>query len=514
MRRWLVVTCAVLASAAGIAALEPAASPRAIADGVREYRRGHEAAIIGELTGLLSLPNVAADAAAMGRNAALLKSMLERRGISVRFLDVKDRGPIIIGNLPAPGATRTLVFYAHYDGQPVDPAAWSGTKPFEPALRTAGIAAGGQLRPFPPAGTPYEDDWRIYARSSSDDKSPIVALLAAIDALADRRIARTVNLKLVLDSEEEAGSPGLARVIPGQAELVAGDVLITGDGPVHATGRPLVFFGNRGIMEFQLTVYGPVRGLHSGHYGNWAPNPAMRLAQLLSSMKAPDGRVLVAGFYDDVVPLSEREKAAIAAMPNVDADLIRELQFGEPDGGGWPLAELIGLPSLNIRGLKSAYVGAQSQNVVPEKAEASIDVRLVKDVQPERQFERIVAHVEKQGYFVVRDREPTADERRTHARVARVDYGSGYPATRTSMDLPVSVAIARSIDEAFGDVVKQPTLGGSAPMHIFSRLGMPVVGVPIVNYDNSQHSQDENLRIGHFWRGIETYGVLLAGLSW
>jgi len=302
--------------------------------------------------------------------------------------------------------------------------------------------------------------------------------------------------------------------MPAHAALVKGDVLITGDGPVHPTGRPLVFFGNRGIMEFQLTVYGPVRGLHSGHYGNWAPNPAMRLAQLLASMKAPDGRVLVAGFYDDVTPLSAREKAAVAAMPNVDADLVRELQFGQPEGGGRSLADLIGEPSLNIRGLRSAYVGEQSQNVVPDKAEASIDVRLVKDVDPRRQFERIVAHVEGQGYFVVRDRAPTAEERRAHPKVARVDYGSGYPATRTSMDLPVSVAIVKALGDAFGDIVQQPTLGGSAPMHVFSALGLPVIGVPIVNYDNSQHSSDESLRIGHFWRGIETYAVLLAGLTW
>jgi acetylornithine deacetylase/succinyl-diaminopimelate desuccinylase-like protein len=507
---------AVLLCAAGAAAVgfQAAVPPREIAALVREYRKANEPAIIGELTTLLAIPNIAADEANMRRNAALLRSMLERRGATVRFLEIPGRGPIILGDLPAPAAARTLVFYAHYDGQPVDPAAWSGTKPFEPALRTDSLAAGGQLRPFPPQGTPYQDDWRIYARAASDDKSPIVALLAAVDALAARKLPRTINLKVVLDSEEETGSPGLQRVIPANAALVAGDVLITGDGPVHPSGRPLLFFGNRGIVEFQLTVYGPVRALHSGHYGNWAPNPAMRLAQLLASMKAPNGRVLVDGFYDDVAALSARERAAVAALPAIDADLIRELQFGEPEGGGRSLAELIGEPSLNIRGMRSAYVGAQSQNVVPDKAEASSDVRLVKDIQPARQFERVIAHIEKQGYFVVRGREPTADERRGHARVARVDYGSGYPATRTSMDLPASLTVTRAVEEAFGDVVKQPTLGGSAPMHIFDRLGLPVIGVPIVNYDNNQHSQDENLRVGHFWRGIETYAVLLAGLRW
>jgi acetylornithine deacetylase/succinyl-diaminopimelate desuccinylase-like protein len=296
---------------------------------------------------------------------------------------------------------------------------------------------------------------------------------------------------------------------------VRGDVLITGDGPVHPSGRPLVFYGNRGILDFDLTVYGPVRGLHSGHYGNWAPNPAMRLAQLVASMKDASGRVLIEGFYAGVIPLTAREQAAVDAMPFDDAQLMRDLQFGEAEGSGKKLADLINEPSLNIRGLRSAYVGDQSQNVVPDRAEASFDIRLVKNLDPDRQFGRVAAHIEKQGYFIVRDRPPTPEERRTHARVARLDYGGGYPATRTSMDLPVSSAVARVLDSALGGgVVMAPTLGGSVPMHVFDRLGLPVIGVPIVNADNSQHSHDENLRIGHFWRGMETYAALLAALRW
>ena len=202
-------------------------------------------------------------------------------------------------------------------------------------------------------------------------------------------------------------------------------------------------------------------------------------------------------------------------MPFNDAELMRELQFGEAEGGGRKLADLINEPSLNVRGLRSAYVGDESQNVVPDRAEASCDIRLVKNIDPDRQMARVVAHIEKQGYFVVRDREPTPEERRARPRVARIDYGGGYPATRTSMDIPVSVAVARVLDGAFGgDVVKAPTLGGSVPMHLFDRLGLPVIAVPIVNYDNSQHSHNENLRVGHFWRGIETYAALLAALRW
>jgi acetylornithine deacetylase/succinyl-diaminopimelate desuccinylase-like protein len=397
----------------------------------------------------------------------------------------------------------------------VDPAAWTDTEPFTPALRTEAIAAGGRLIPHPPAGTPYQDAWRVYARSASDDKSPIVALLTAIDALEARRIARVVNVKLVLDGEEEAGSPGLEQALQSRRGLLAGDLLVSCDGPVHQSGRPLVSFGNRRILDVDLTVYGPVRGLHSGHYGNWAPNPAMRLAQLLASMKRADGRVLIDGFYDDVVPLTEREKQAVAALPAIDAELMRELQFGRPEGGGASLADLLGQPSLNIRGLRSAYVGAEAQNVVPEEAEASIDIRLVKDIRPERQFRRLVAHIVKQGYFVVEGREPTPEERRSHPAVARVDYGGGYPATRFSMDLPVAVAVAQVLDRATGGgLVKAPTLGGSVPMYIFERLGLPVIGVPIVNYDNSQHSHNENLRLGEFWRGIEVYAALIATLAW
>ncbi len=490
-------------------------SPRAVAAAVREYRQANEAVIVEELVSFLSIPNIASDLPNIQRNAQHLKAMLERRGLAVRLLEIPSRGPIVVGSLTAPGATRTVVFYAHYDGQPVDEAAWTGTKPFEPALRTARHDEGGSLRPFLKLGEPYQDDWRLYARSASDDKSPIVALLAALDALAAKGIPRSVNLKVILDSEEEIGSPNLGPALSRDPALVAGDVLITGDGPVHQSGRPLVFYGNRGVMDFDLTVYGPSRGLHSGHYGNWAPNPAMRLAQLLASMKQADGKVLIDGFYEDVVPLSERETRALDAMPANDDELRRELQFGEAEGGGLRLVDLINLPSLNIRGIRSAYVGAEAQNVVPDRAEASIDVRLVKDITPERQYARVVDHIRRQGYLVVEGREPTPDERRTHARVARVDFGGGYPATRTSMDLPVSVAVARVLDEALGaGVVKAPTLGGSVPMHVFERMGMPVIGVPIVNYDNSQHSHNENLRMGHFWRGIDTYAAILSALRW
>ena len=485
---------------------------------MREYRVDNEDRIVRELVEFLAIPNVASDSLNIQKNAAHLMEMLEARGIETHLLPVAGRGPVVFGKLMSGEAKRTVIFYAHYDGQPVDPAAWTDGAPFEPMLRSAAIEAGGKRIPFPAngAGTRgvYNDDWRIYARSASDDKSPIVALLTALDALRAKRIPLVVNLKVIFEGEEEAGSPNLQKTLELHKNLLGADLLITADGPVHQSGRPLVFFGNRGDIGIDLTIYGPVRALHSGHYGNWAPNPAMELSRLLASMKDEDGRVLIPGYYDDVTPLGEAEKKALADMPENDADLERELGIAKPEGGGKKLVELIMEPSLNVRGLRSAYVGTQAQNVVPDRAEASLEARLVKGEDPRKKFEQIAGFIARQGFFVV-DHEPTLEERRAHERIAKVIYEGGYRASRTPMDLPMSKAIVEVVKGAAGkDTVVMPSTGGSVPMYIFDDLGLQWVGVPIVNYDNHQHSSDENLRLGHFWRGMEIYGAILADLNW
>jgi acetylornithine deacetylase/succinyl-diaminopimelate desuccinylase-like protein len=492
--------------------------PAQVVQEVRDYRMDHEDRIVRELAEFLSIPNVASDTPNIQKNAEHLREMLEARGIETHLLPITGRGPVVFGKLVAPAATRTVIFYAHYDGQPVDPVAWTDGAPFEPVLRSDALEAGGKRIPFPEnsAKQPavYKDDWRIYARSSSDDKSPIVALLAAIDALRAKQIPLKVNLKVIFEGEEEAGSTNLAHTLELNKNLFGADLLITADGPVHQSGRQLVFFGNRGDIGLDITVYGPVRALHSGHYGNWAPNPAMELARLLAAMKDADGRVLIDGYYDDVTPLSDLEKKALAEMPVNDADLERELGIAKPEGAGKKLMELLQEPSLNIRGLSSAYVGEHAQNVVPDKAEASIDARLVKGEDPKKKFEQIAAFIAKQGYFVI-DHEPTIEERRTHALIAKVVDQGGYRASRTPMDLPVSKALIKVVQDATGnDTVIAPTLGGSVPMYIFEDLGLPWIGVPIVNYDNHQHSSDENLRLGNLWRGMEIYGAILADLNW
>jgi acetylornithine deacetylase/succinyl-diaminopimelate desuccinylase-like protein len=515
----MVTLLIALTASAALGQKQVPPTPAEVAQDVRDYRMANEDRIVRELSEFLAIPNVASDTPNIQKNAAHLVEMLEARGIETHLLPISGRGPVVFGKLISPEARRTVIFYAHYDGQPVDPAAWTDGVPFEPVLRDAAIEAGGKRIQFPANDAQhhavYNDDWRIYARSSSDDKSPIVALLAAIDALHEKKIPLSVNLKVILEGEEEAGSPHLEKTLQLHKNLLDADLLITGDGPVHQSGRPLVFFGNRGILGFEITTYGPIRALHSGHYGNWAPNPGFQLARLLSSMKSEDGRVLIEGFYDDVVPLGATEKKALDEMPHNDAELARELQFAKPDGGGQPLVELLQLPSLNIRGLRSAYVGEQAQNIVPEKAEAALDVRLVKGEDPDKKFEQVLAHIRKQGFYVTSE-VPTREERLAHPYVVRVVKDVwNYRASRTSMDLPVSKALVQVVQSATdNNAVAAPLLGGSVPMYIFEDLHLPWIGVPIVNYDNHQHSSDENLRLGHFWRGMEIYGAILADLNW
>jgi acetylornithine deacetylase/succinyl-diaminopimelate desuccinylase-like protein len=231
-------------------------------------------------------------------------------------------------------------------------------------------------------------------------------------------------------------------------------------------------------------------------------------------MKDDQGRVLIPGYYEDVIPLSPLEQSALSAMPANDPELQHELGIAKPDGGGKKLVELLQEPSLNIRGIRSGSIGEQATNIIPDKAEASLEARLVKGEDPHKKFQQIANFIRKQGFFIV-DHDPTLDERREHSLIAKLVDEGGYRASRTRMDLPVSKALVRVMQEATANqTVVAPMLGGSVPMYIFEDLGLPWIGVPIVNYDNHQHSSDENLRLGNLWQGIETYAILLSNLDW
>ena len=483
-------------------------NPAAIA--AHQWRTQHERQIVDEFVALLSIPDVARDTANIQRNAEAIAEMMKKRGIEPRLVSVPGANPVVFGEIRSPGATRTIVLYAHYDGQPVDPKQWV-TPPFTPTLRDGKVEDGGKEIPLPPAGTPFNPEWRLYARAAGDDKAPIEAMMTALDAIRAAGLHTKSNIKFVFEGEEEAGSINLEKILAANKDLFSGDVWLVCDGPVSQTRRQSIAFGDRGIAEVEITVYGPRVELHSGHYGNWAPNPAMMLAKLLASMKDENGHVLIDHFYDGIDPLSETEKRAIAESPDVDRQLMDEFWLGSTEGAPKPLAELITLPSLNVRGMASARVGAQANNVVPATATADIDMRLVKGMDSAQTAQRLIEHVRNQGYFVV-DHEPTADERRSHAKVARVIVApGGYNSVRTPMDLPISQDVIRTVESARGHTVKIPNMGGSVPLDAIERtLGTHTITVPIANHDDNQHSFNENLRIQNLWDGIDLMAALLT----
>jgi acetylornithine deacetylase/succinyl-diaminopimelate desuccinylase-like protein len=506
MKRFL--SGGLLACAATVAA----AQTNPAANAARAWRQQHERAIVDEYMSLLAIPNVSRDRENIRRNAAQIAAMMERRGIAAKLVSIENANPIVFGEIRTPGATRTIAFYAHYDGQPLDEKEWA-TPPFTPTLRERPSANNelGRIVPLPEPGTAFDPEWRLYARAASDDKAPIMALLAALDALRASGTKLNANIKFAFEGEEEAGSPNLERMLAANKALFAADVWLVCDGPVHQTRRPLIYFGARDAVRLDVTIYGAKNELHSGHYGNWAINPALALARLLVSMKDERGRVVVEHFYDGIAPLSATEKRAIAAAPNIDEALKREFWLGSTEGAPASLGELITQPSLNIRGMAAARVGAQGSNVIPASANASLDMRLVKGMDPRQTQDRVIAHIRRQGYFVV-ETPPDAEVRRTHPRVAYVERGTpGGGAVRTPMDLPISQEVIRVVGSVRGPAVTLPNMGGSLPLsEIEHAVGVHTIVIPIANHDNNQHSFNENLRIQNLWDGIELMAALLT----
>jgi len=476
----------------------------------RAYVAAHQQQIVQEFVDLLSIPNVAADRPNIARNAEALRALFARRGFNVEIL-ATDGNPLVFAELPAPGAKRTVLFYAHYDGQPINPKLWNQSSPFTPIMRDGRLEDGAKEIPNFLTLNQFPRDARIYARSSSDDKAPIIALLAAIDALKATNRQPTSNVKVILDGEEEARSPSLAATMGRYRDRYRADVMLILDGPLHPSGKPTLAFGARGNLVFQLTAFGPKFALHSGHYGNWAPNPALDLVQLLASMKDADGRVTIAGFYEDVPKLSEAERQVLAAVPDQSDELMQFFGIHRTEKVGANLQEALQYPSLNIRGLQSGDIGEQARTIIPDRAIADIDVRLVKETDAERMLQRVLAHIRAQGFHVLMDAEPDADARARYDRIVRVSRVQWTQAYRTEMSLAESQAVIGALERAWGALpIRARTMGGSVPIDFFIQaLGMPALSVPVVNFDNNQHSDNENLRLQNLWDAITSFEAIL-----
>lgn len=471
---------------------------------------------MNDFRSFLSIPNIASDQINILKNAEWIAQYMRAKQISnVQLLQPATKGnpPAVYGEVSVPGATETIILYAHYDGQPVDSTKWEkGLHPFQPKLTNGALIKGASIVDWGSVSDTYDPEWRIYGRGASDDKAGVFAIINAYAALKATGIRPSVNVKFFFEGEEEAGSTHLHEIFEKYRELLKGDMWIICDGPVHQSGQKQVVFGVRGDTHLELTVFGPKRPLHSGHYGNWVPNPAMELSRLLASMKNEKGEVTIKGFYDDVVPLSPSEKIALAQLPPVDEQLKKELGVRKPERNS-SLNEALNLPSLNINGIQSAGVGKQSANVIPTKAIASIDLRLVAGNDWAKQQQKVIDHIELMGFHVV-DHEPTDAERMQYEKLCLVKRSDGYNAQKTPMDNAFAQRVYKSVNQALSTpALKLPTLGGSLPLFVFEqKLNAQPITVPIANHDNNQHAENENIRIGNLWSGIEIFSsIMLIG---
>jgi acetylornithine deacetylase/succinyl-diaminopimelate desuccinylase-like protein len=474
--------------------------------------RGAVNASIGDALSLyrefLSYPNDALQPDDIELLVAWMEREFAARGFDTDRIPTAG-SPALFAQRSNPSAAKTVLVYLQADGQPVDPGAWQQDNPFSPVLKESGPSGWREI-PWASIDEGFDPDWRVFARSASDSKGPMTQFLMAVQLLDQLGVDPAYNLKVIIDTEEELGSPHLAEAIRAHSELLSADLLLIFDGPPHASNRPTVTFGARGIATVTLVAYGPRVAQHSGHYGNFVPNPAFDLARILASMKSPDGVVTIPGFYDGI-EISDETRATLAAVPDDEAEILASMGVSRPDAVASTLQEAIQYPSLNIRGLRSAWVGEQSRTIIPPVAVAELDIRLVRETDPERLLRLVREHVEGLGYTVL-DHEPTDDERRQYERIVSLVYEVSYGAFRSDPDSPAGRMARAGLAHLYGEEpILIRTLGGSIPIApIIDALDVSAAIVPTVNIDNNQHSPNENLRLGNFVDGI---AMLMSVLS-
>ncbi len=463
---------------------------------------------IDEIRAFVALPNDALDGADINRNITWLTQKFSARGFNTTVLPTTGK-PLFFAALPISDEKPTLLFYMHFDGQSVDPGKWDQPNPYEVVLR-APVNSGWEDRSFDELQDSIPQDWRLYGRSTADDKGPIVMFLNAIDLLKKNKQALPFNVKLILDGEEERGSKPLPQAVREYRELLTADYLIINDGPVHASGLPTVIYGCRGITSLSLTTYGPAKPQHSGHYGNYAPNPAFQLSRLLAGMKDANGRVSIPGYYDGIT-IDEATREVLQSVPDDAAGINTFLQIAKPEEVGGFYQESLQYPSLNVRGLSSGWVGAQARTIVPATATAELDLRLVPESDGNRLKSRIKEYIKDQGFYIT-DQEPSSEMRRKYDQIIQVTESEVTNAFRTALNEPFGNFLVQLLGDTFNEeVVRIRIMGGTVPIAPFiNELKIPAFIVPLVNADNNQHSPNENLKIAQIGYGIRTFYKLLS----
>src|SRR5215475_11453827 len=468
-----------------------AVTRRAIVDGFLEFLR---------------LESVSQEPARVRATAEWLATRLRSRGLEGRVLETGGN-PAVFGERRVPGGARTVLLYCHYDTKPIPREGWLQPHPLEPVFRR-GLAEDGA--PIIAPSDVADDELgrlRVYARGASDDKGPIWSHLHALELMDAVGLAPSVKVKLIFDGEEEIGSPFFGPFTDAHRDLLAADVVIVTDGPKHASGRPTIAGGARGMVKVELVIEAARHDVHSGNFA--VPNPAWKLNGLLASMATPDGEPLIEGFEEDVVGPTPAERQMMADLPLDLRGLERELGVRLP---GDYLDRLMFHPTLTIRGLSSGFVGAEANTIIPHRATVAIDIRMVKNQTWASVYQRVIDHIRAQGFTVLDSPDaPLPDDLR--GRAIRVVDKGGYDPAKTSLDLPVSRHVIAAIERAHDGerAVLMPTLGGSVPIWAFTDiLKLPTLLVPYANANNRQHSPNEHLRLDHLFQGVRTTAELLT----
>jgi len=463
-----------------------------------------------QLKELLAIPNDAHFPADIERNVNWCEQQFGKRGFTTQRLITRAAPLLLAERKTYITNAKTVLIYLQVDGQPVDAEFWYQDNPYEATLKKRAQEGGWETIDWNLLeGNKIDPEWRIFARSTADSKGAVNIFLTAIDIINDRKETPNFNMKVVMDFEEEMGSPHLPRAVTDYKKELTADMLIIFDGPRHIANKPTLTFGARGISDITLKIFGPQFPQHSGHYGNWAPNPAVRLSRLIASMKDENGRATIPGFYDGIT-INEEVKAVLEQVPDDEAYINYKLGVAKGLGVAPTYQESLQYPSLNVRGFSSGWVGAEARTIVPATATAEIDIRLVLESDPDRLIGLVRDHIIDQGYYVI-DREPDTRERATYDRICQFNSSTSYLAFRTEFNTEVGQWLDRALTKAFGETpIKQRTSGGSIPISPFvNELGVPAVTVPTVNRDNNQHSPNENIRIGNYVDGIKTIHHIL-----
>jgi len=477
-------------------------------DRIAAYASDYFPSALKEYRAFLSIPNNGRIPEHRQLNMAWCLQRFEALGFETRVLESEGINHVL-AEKRVDARAGTVLFYMQIDGQPVDTSAWSQESPYKPVLKKQ-VDDRWEEVDWELAEEVFDPELRVFSRSASDSKGPSMSLISALQILADHSLEPAYNIKILMDFQEELSSPTLAPLVRAQPEAFEADRMLIMDGTRHLSGLPTLAYGGRGIADITLTVYGSERNLHSGQYGNFAPNPVFKLARLLGGMKDEEGRVTIPGFYDGVV-ITDADREAFARVPEDQAAIEKGLGIARAERVGSTYQEAMQYPSLNVRGLRAAWVGDEVRTIIPAEAVAEIDIRLVPETDGNRLVQLVKGYIRDQGFYIT-DSLPTAAEREKYPKLLRFQYELGSLPFRSDMHSDLGNWLRKSMERVFANrYVELKMNGGSQPIAPFiTTLNIPAVSVRIPNPDNNIHAPNENLRLGNFLEGIQTCLAILT----